>query len=80
MLMKVAGPQDSAVPLPAHAEPWSSGNVLVEAEPRPQGCKTYVYFTRNRIHLVLIYLHLNHQMQFCQSHSRLTRWPRGFSA
>lgn len=47
----------------------SSGSVLYLAEPRPQSSKTHVYFTRNLIHLVLIYLHLTHQMQFCKSRS-----------
>lgn len=45
----------------------SSGSVLDLAEPRPQSSKTHVYFTRNLIHLVRIYLHLTHQMQFCKS-------------
>lgn len=48
----------------------SSGSILDLAESRPQSCsKTHVYFTRNLIHLVLIYLHLTHQMQFCKSRS-----------
>ena len=47
----------------------SSGSVLDLAELRPQSSKTHVYFTRNLIHLVLIYLHLTHQMQFCKSRS-----------
>lgn len=38
-------------------------------ELRPRISKTHVYFTRNQIHLVLVYLHLTHQMQFCKSHS-----------
>lgn len=57
-------------PLPACASAaYSSGSVLDPAELGPQSSKTHVYFTRNLIHLVLIYLHLTHQMQFCKSRS-----------
>lgn len=54
---------------PTHSSrlPDSSGSVPDLAEPRPQSSKTHVYFTRNLIHLFLIYLHLTHQMQFCKS-------------
>lgn len=54
-----------------HAEPeiLTVQEYLILPELRPQIAKTHVYFTRNRIHLVLVYLHLTHQMQFCKSHS-----------
>lgn len=39
------------------------------AEPRPGSSETHVHFTPNLIHLVLIYLHLSHQMQFCKRRS-----------
>lgn len=55
----------SCLPVPAALD--SSESALDLAELRPQSSKTRVYFTRNLIHLVLIYLHLTHQMQFCKS-------------
>lgn len=63
-------PGDPSLTPPAYANASdSSGSVLDLPEPGPQSSKTHVYFTRNLIHLVLIYLHLTHQMQFCKSRS-----------
>lgn len=55
--------------LPAQPVFLTFRSILALSELRPQISKTHVYFTRNQIHLVLIYLHLTHQMQFCKSHS-----------
>lgn len=68
---EVGGSQETQVTPPAcrASTSDSSGSALDLGEPRPQSSKTHVYFTRNLIHLVLICLHLTHQMQFCKSRS-----------